>query len=52
MNIANSQNYYGEVLSGSNDLKTDACCTLEAPPPEIRAALAKLYPEVKERYYG
>ena len=52
MNVANSQHYYGEVLSGSDDLQTDACCTLEAPPPEIRAALAKLHPEVKERYYG
>lgn len=52
MNIENSQRYYGEVLSGSGDLLTDACCTLAAPPPAIRAALANVHDEVKARYYG
>ena len=52
MNLENSQNYYGEVLAGSADLKTDACCTAEAPPAHILAALANVHPEVKERYYG
>ncbi|MBC2776849.1 methyltransferase domain-containing protein [Parasphingopyxis marina] len=52
MNIENSRDYYGQVLQGSADLKTDACCTLEAPAPEILAALANVHPEVKARYYG
>ena len=52
MNIENSQRYYGEVLNGSADLRTDACCTTAAPPPAIRAALANVHDEVKARYYG
>ena len=52
MNIENSRDYYGQVLQGSTDLKTDACCTIEAPAPEILAALANVHPDVKARYYG
>ena len=52
MNMENSQRYYGEVLGGSADLKTDACCTTEAPPPAVRAALANVHEEVRARYYG
>ncbi len=44
--------YYGQVLANSADLKTDACCTLEAPGPAVRAALARVHPAVRERYYG
>ncbi|WP_338502819.1 methyltransferase domain-containing protein [Sphingomonas kaistensis] len=52
MNIENSRNYYGQVLSGSSDLRTDACCTMEAPPKAVRAALANVHEEVRARYYG
>lgn len=52
MNIQNSQDYYGAVLTGSADLKTDACCTAEAPSLAIRAALANVHDEVRARYYG
>jgi len=52
MNVENSRDYYGQVLQSSADLKTDACCTIEAPPPAIREALANVHPEVKARYYG
>lgn len=52
MNIENSRSYYGQVLSGSADLRTDACCTTEAPPPRIRGALANVHEEVRDRYYG
>ncbi len=52
MNLENSQDYYGKVLAGSSDLKTDACCTTEAPPPEIMAALRNVHDEVRARYYG
>ncbi|MEZ5995230.1 MAG: methyltransferase domain-containing protein [Hyphomonadaceae bacterium] len=50
--LANAQNYYGKVLTGSADLKTDACCTADAPNARVRAALANVHPEVKARYFG
>lgn len=52
MNLQNAQDYYGKVLQGSADLATDACCTAEAPPPQVLAALANVHPQVKARYYG
>ena len=52
MNIENSREYYGKVLTGSADLKTDACCTAEAPPPDILAAMRNVHNEVRARYYG
>ena len=52
MNLENSQNYYGKVLSQSGDLRTDACSTFEMPAPNIREALANVHEDVKARYYG
>ena len=53
MNIQdNVKDYYGKVLKGSGDLKTDACCTIAAPPAGVRDALANVHAEVKARYYG
>lgn len=52
MNIENSRKYYGEILAQSSDLKTDACCTIDRPPPAIRAALDNVHDEVRARYYG
>jgi SAM-dependent methyltransferase len=52
MNIENVRAYYGQVLGGSGDLKTDACTMADAPSPEIRAALARVHPDVRARYYG
>ena len=52
MNIENSRDYYGKVLQGSGDLKTDACCTAEAPPPQIMQAMMKVHDDVRARYYG
>ena len=52
MNLENAQDYYGKVLATSADLRTDACCTMEAPPPAIRSALANVHEEVRARYYG
>jgi ubiquinone/menaquinone biosynthesis C-methylase UbiE len=46
------QTYYGKVLQGSADLKTDACCTTAQPPRHIRTALARVHTEVRQRYYG
>lgn len=50
--LANARDYYGNVLKGSGDLRTDACCTTDAPPPAIRRALANVHDEVRARYYG
>eukprot|EP00035_Acanthoeca_spectabilis_P037040 m.43263 g.43263 ORF g.43263 m.43263 type:complete len:384 (+) comp8407_c0_seq1:78-1229(+) len=50
--LAEVQNYYGKVLSSSKDLKTNACTTADAPPPLIRAALAKVPQPIKDKYYG
>lgn len=52
MNLENSRNYYGQVLQGSSDLRTDACCTTAAPSPAIRVALGQVHEEVRARYYG
>jgi len=46
------QNYYGEVLQSTQDLKTSACCTTDAPPDYLRDALAQVHDEVITRYYG
>jgi arsenite methyltransferase len=52
MNLENSQNYYGTVLTGSSDLLTDACTMADAPKAHIRGALGNVHEEVKSRYYG
>jgi len=46
------QNYYGQVLQSSADLKTSACCTLDEIPLHLRPLLVDLHPEVVARYYG
>ncbi len=49
---AEVQNYYGEVLQSTDDLKTSACCTTDAPPKYLRDALARVHDEVITKYYG
>ncbi|SER59068.1 Methyltransferase domain-containing protein [Nitrosomonas sp. Nm51] len=46
------QKYYGETLSGTHDLKTNACCTDARLPEYIKPLLAKVHDEVLSRYYG
>ena len=46
------QEYYGKELTNSEDLKTNACCTLEAPPKHILEALELVHDEVQMKYYG
>ncbi len=50
--LDNARDYYGRVLGGSADLKTDACRTTAAPPPDVKAALANVHADVRARYYG
>lgn len=46
------QEYYGKILSSSNDLKTDACCSLDGMEPHLRAIVKELEPAIVERFYG
>jgi SAM-dependent methyltransferase len=46
------RSYYGETLQSSNDLRTTACCSIDAMPEHLLAILAQLHPEVRERFYG
>ncbi|MDT8407771.1 MAG: methyltransferase domain-containing protein [Methylococcales bacterium] len=46
------RDYYGQVLKSSQDLKTSACCTLDAMPGYLKNLLADLHPDVIARFYG
>ncbi len=46
------KDYYGKELSSSDDLKTDACCTLDDMPNHLKPIMAKIHPEVSSKYYG
>lgn len=50
--LAEVRHYYGEVLRGSADLKTSACCAGDAVPAHLRALVADVHQEVRERFYG
>ncbi|MGQ0531707.1 MAG: methyltransferase domain-containing protein [Caulobacteraceae bacterium] len=50
--LANARDYYGKVLGGSRDLRTDACSTADRPGALVEAALRRVHPEVEARYYG
>lgn len=44
--------YYGKELEKSEDLKTNACCTLEEPPRYVKEVLSKIHDDVLSKYYG
>lgn len=46
------QDYYGKVLQTNDDLKTSACCPLEAPPPRIQELLKNVHDTVQAKFYG
>ena len=46
------RHYYGQVLQSGNDLKTSACCSIDAVPAHLKTLIAGLHPEVVERFYG
>jgi SAM-dependent methyltransferase len=46
------QNYYGQQLQSSDDLKTSACCDMNIIPAWLKVLLANVHPEVLSRYYG
>lgn len=49
---ASVRTYYGETLQSSRDLRTTACCSIEAMPPHVAAIAGRLHPEVRDRFYG
>ncbi|MAZ67121.1 MAG: methyltransferase type 11 [Kangiellaceae bacterium] len=46
------QEYYGQTLSSSDDLQTNACCTGSEPPQYLKNILSKLHDDVMSRYFG
>lgn len=46
------KDYYGKVLTSSDDLQTNACCTDEMMPEFLKPILSKVHDEVLMRYYG
>ncbi len=46
------RSYYGQTLQSSHDLRTTACCSIDAMPEHVRATLGQLHPDVRNRFYG
>lgn len=45
--------YYGRILGGAHDLKTNTCrCNEESMPSEIQAILKEIDREIADRFYG
>ena len=44
--------YYGETLSSSQDLQTNACCTMDSVPEYVKESLQYVNDEIKMKYYG
>ena len=44
--------YYGNTIQKTEDLKTQACCTLTKPPKHILDILELVAEEVQMKYYG
>lgn len=50
--IESVQEYYGEVLTTKEDLKTSACCPIDAMPAHLRPYMANVHEEVQSKFYG
>lgn len=48
----NTKEYYGKILNNTNDLKTNACCTISKYPKFIKDILNQINEEVLSTYYG
>ena len=46
------RHYYGKVLKSSSDLKTGACCSVDAMPAYLQPLLDDIHPAIKDRFYG
>ena len=50
--LENVKKYYGKILTGSKDLKTSACCSVESLPAGHREILSLVDDEILEKFYG
>jgi len=50
--IEDVKDYYGKVLTTNEDLKTSACCPLDAPPEHVRPRIKNVHEAVQEKFYG
>jgi len=48
----NVQEYYGKTLQGNQDLKTSACCTIDAFPKHHKEILGQIDEEILTKFYG
>lgn len=48
----NSMEYYGEILAGTSDLKTSACCTTGDIPRYVKDVMPYIPDEIVGKYYG
>jgi len=46
------QQYYGEILRNSSDLRTSTCCSTDDLAPRHREILSQLEDEIIEKFYG
>lgn len=46
------QDYYGKQLTGTEDLRTSACCDASLIPEWLKPVLSNIHDDVLARYYG
>jgi len=46
------QEYYGRTLASNEDLKTSACCSIDAMPTHLQPLLKTIHDEVHAKFYG
>lgn len=46
------KDYYGKVLKTQKDLKTSACCSIEAFPEPMKSIIKNIEPEILDKFYG
>lgn len=46
------QDYYGETLNGTKDLKTSACCSTDSLPLWQKKIISDIEPEILDKFYG
>ncbi|MFC1631436.1 arsenosugar biosynthesis radical SAM (seleno)protein ArsS [Candidatus Omnitrophota bacterium] len=44
--------YYSKILNTTKDLKTSACCAIDAVPAEQKQILSNIHPEILSKFYG
>ena len=52
MNLDTVKDYYTNHLNKSEDLKTNACCTRQSYPDNIKKAISKIHEDITNSYYG